>query len=71
MNIAIAFGLFLLGAGLGALLIWIQQTASRRRFLEGLETQINEAPFARAPYGKLPSDESVARRAVKRRIANP
>ncbi len=70
MNIGIALGIFLLGAGLGALLIWIQQTASRRRFLQGLEAQINEAFFTRSRHGKLLDDESGARRAFKRRIAD-
>jgi hypothetical protein len=43
MNILQAFGVLLLGAGLGALLIWLQQTASRRQFRQELETQIDQA----------------------------
>lgn len=45
MNIALAFGLFLSGAGLGALLTWLQQTAVRRQFQQELETQIEQALF--------------------------
>jgi hypothetical protein len=43
MNILQAFGILLLGAGLGALLIWLQQTAARRQFRQELETQIDQA----------------------------
>jgi hypothetical protein len=43
MNILQAFGVLLLGAGLGALLIWLQQTTSRRQFRQQLETQIDQA----------------------------
>lgn len=43
MNILQAFGVLLLGAGLGALLIWLQQTASRRQFRQEIETQIDQA----------------------------
>jgi hypothetical protein len=43
MNTLQAFGVLLLGAGLGALLIWLQQTASRRQFRQELETQIDQA----------------------------
>jgi hypothetical protein len=40
MNILQALGILLLGAGLGALLLWIQQAAMRRQFRKELETQI-------------------------------
>jgi hypothetical protein len=43
MNIVQEFGILLLGAGLGALLIWLQQTAARRRFRQELEAQIEQA----------------------------
>jgi hypothetical protein len=45
MNTLQAFGILLLGAGLGALLIWLQQTAARRQFRQELETQIDQALF--------------------------
>jgi hypothetical protein len=45
MNILQAFGILLLGAGLGALLIWLQQTAARRQFRQELEIQIDQALF--------------------------
>jgi len=45
MNIGLAVGILLLGAGLGALLTWLQQTAVRRRFQQELETQIDQALF--------------------------
>jgi hypothetical protein len=45
MSIALAFGLFLSGAGLGALSTRIQQTAVRRQFQQELETQIKQALF--------------------------
>ena len=43
MNTLQAFGILLLGAGLGALLIWLQQTAARRQFRQELENQIDQA----------------------------
>jgi len=43
MNIPQAFGLLLLGVGLGALLVWLQQRAARRQFREELETLTDQA----------------------------
>jgi hypothetical protein len=43
MNTLQAFGILLLGAGLGALLIWLQQTAARRQFRQELENQMDQA----------------------------
>ena len=43
MNILQAFGLLLLGAGLGALLIWLQQTGARKQFRQELQIQIGQA----------------------------
>ena len=45
MNILQALGVLLLGVGLGALLIWIQQTAARRQFRKEMETRIDQALF--------------------------
>jgi len=43
MNILQAFGILLLGVGLGALLIWLQQTDARKQFRQELEIQIDQA----------------------------
>ena len=45
MNVPQALGILLLGVGLGALLVWLQQTAVRRRFRQELEAQIDQAIF--------------------------
>jgi len=45
MNILQAFGILLFGACLGALLMWLPQTAARRQFQQELETQIDQALF--------------------------
>jgi hypothetical protein len=45
MNVLQALGILLLGVGLGALLVWLQQTAVRRRFRQELEAQIDQAVF--------------------------
>ncbi|SRR5208337_2282825 len=45
MNVPQALSILLLGAGLGAFLVWLQQTAVRRRFRQELETQIDQAVF--------------------------
>jgi len=45
MSVLQAFGILLLGAGLGALLSWIQQTAARKQLEQELETQLYEAIF--------------------------
>jgi hypothetical protein len=45
MNILQAFGIFLFGAGLGALLMWVPQTAARKHYRQELETQIDHALF--------------------------
>jgi hypothetical protein len=45
MNILQAFGILLLGVGLGALLIWFQQTDARKQFRQDLEIQIDQALF--------------------------
>lgn len=45
MNILQAVGILLFGVGLGALLIWLQQTAARRQFRQELETQVDQALF--------------------------
>jgi uncharacterized membrane-anchored protein YhcB (DUF1043 family) len=39
------FGILLLGIGLGALLIWLQQTDARKQFRQELEIQIDQALF--------------------------
>jgi hypothetical protein len=43
MNILQAFGILLLGVGLGALLIWLQQIDARKQFRQELEIQIDQA----------------------------
>jgi hypothetical protein len=53
MNIPQAFGILLLGAGLGTLLTWLQQTAVRRRFQQELESQIVQALFGRLRRRRL------------------
>jgi len=53
MNIPLAFGLLLLGVGLGGLLVWLQQSAARRQFREDLETRIDKAFFARSRHEGL------------------
>ena len=45
MTIIHAFGVLLLGTGLGALLVWLQQTGARRRFRQDLQDQIDQAVF--------------------------
>jgi hypothetical protein len=53
MNILQAFGMLLLGVGLGGLLAWLQQTAARRQFREELETLTDKAfPVARGTRGR-------------------
>jgi hypothetical protein len=53
MNILLALGILLLGAGLGALLLWIQQAAMRRQFRKELETQIYQPLFSGRRHGRL------------------
>jgi hypothetical protein len=43
MNILPAFGVLLLGVGLGGLLVWLQQNALRRQFREDLEALTDQA----------------------------
>jgi hypothetical protein len=45
MNLALAFGTFLLGAGVGGLLVCLQQAAVRTQLLRELETEIEQALF--------------------------
>jgi len=45
MNVPQAFGILLLGAGSGGLLVWLQQAAVKRRFLQDIESQLREALF--------------------------
>jgi hypothetical protein len=52
MNILQAFGVLLLGVGLGGLLVWLQQSAARRQFREDLETLTDQAfPVPRGTRG--------------------
>ena len=53
MNVPQAFGIFLLGAGLGTLLTWLHQTGVRRRFQRELESQIDQALFGGLRRRKL------------------
>jgi hypothetical protein len=53
MNILQAIGILLLGAGLGALLTWLQQTAVRKQFLQELEAQVDQALFSRLRSQRL------------------
>ena len=45
MNILQAFGILLLGVGLGAVLVWFQQNDARKQFRQELEVQIDQALF--------------------------
>jgi hypothetical protein len=53
MNLPQAFGILLLGAGLGTLLTWLQQTGVRKRFQQELESQIDQALFGGLRRRKL------------------
>ena len=55
MNVTVAFGILLLGTGLGALLVWLQQRAIRRQFLQGLESELEQALFGAARRSRQPN----------------
>ena len=70
MNILEAFSILLLGLGLGALLMWVQQTAARRQFRQQLETQVDQALFGGLRrQGCLRSAKRVSHTVGERRIA--
>lgn len=47
MNVPLALGVFLLGAGVGGLLVRIQQTSVRRRIVASMIAEIDEALFGK------------------------
>jgi hypothetical protein len=45
MNVSLALGVFLLGAGVGGLLVRIQEASMRRRLVASMTDDIDEALF--------------------------
>jgi len=70
MHVPEAFGVFLIGAGIGALVVWFQQTASRR-LLQDLEEELDRICFGRARRERLANEQRIAAKEASLASAPP